>query len=82
MSVLGTSVHSEEMPDEEIEAKLATLAAGHNSATVKSHTDYISRVIDKTSLIVGYSEKDKEDEVGSVSGKSVLNVFKLGKLVN
>lgn len=49
---------------EEIESKLRVLASAYNSTTVKSFSDHVKNVTEKSVLLTGFNEKDKDEEIG------------------
>ena len=62
-----SSVSSQQAPEvtsAEIESKLDVLASVYSSVTIKTLTEHVKNVIDKVTLLSGFFEKDKEEEVG------------------
>lgn len=49
---------------EEIESNLKVLAKSYNSTTIKSFSDHVKIVIEKSMLLAGSNEKDKDEEIG------------------
>ena len=48
----------------EIESSLENLASVYSSTTIKSLSEHVKNVIEKSALLSGFFEKDKEEEVG------------------
>jgi len=60
--ISSPSVH--ESYTEDIESNLKILAKSFNSTTIKSFSDHVKNVIEKSILLAGSNEKDKDDEIG------------------
>ena len=60
-----TAPSAQDVYNEEIEASLKILAKSYNSTTIKSFSDHVKNVIEKSILLPGSNnEKDKDEEIG------------------
>jgi len=60
-----TAPSAQDVNNEEIEASLKILAKSYNSTTIKSFSDHVKNVIEKSILLPGSNnEKDKDEEIG------------------